>query len=78
MHLATVFFEWDKAFGGGYETWVRLQAAYDVAQTEKTAEAIKVKRDVQKSDWVFAGFLCTSIACTVFSRSTAAFKVKDS
>ena len=24
----------DKAFGGGCETWIRLQAAYDLAQAE--------------------------------------------
>jgi len=27
----------DKAFGGGAETWFRLQAAYDLAQAEKHA-----------------------------------------
>ena len=34
----------DKAFGGGAETWLRLQAAYDLAQAEKHADKIKVKR----------------------------------
>ena len=34
----------DKAFGGGAETWLRLQAAYDLAQMEKKARSIKVKR----------------------------------
>jgi len=34
----------DKAFGGGAETWLRLQAAYDLAQASKRAEKIKVKR----------------------------------
>ena len=34
----------DKAFGGGAETWLRLQAAYDVAQLGKEADKIKVKR----------------------------------
>ena len=34
----------DKAFGGGADTWYRLQAAYDLAQTMKTADQIKVKR----------------------------------
>jgi plasmid maintenance system antidote protein VapI len=43
----------DKAFGGGCETWIRLQAAYDLAQAEKKAGDIKVKRVVQKSDGVF-------------------------
>jgi plasmid maintenance system antidote protein VapI len=43
----------DKAFGGGCETWVRLQAAYDLAQAEKKAGNIKVKRYVQKLDEVF-------------------------
>jgi antitoxin HigA-1 len=32
----------DKAFGGGADTWLRLQAAYDLAQV-RTSE-IKVKR----------------------------------
>ena len=34
----------DKAFGGGAETWLRLQAAYDLAQAEKHANKIKVRR----------------------------------
>ena len=34
----------NKAFGGGAETWLRLQAAYDLAQMEKKAGAIKVRR----------------------------------
>ena len=34
----------DKAFGGGAETWVRLQAAYDLAQAMKHAHRIKVTR----------------------------------
>jgi antitoxin HigA-1 len=33
----------DKAFGGGAETWICLQAAYDVAQAEKEAGKIKVR-----------------------------------
>jgi antitoxin HigA-1 len=34
----------DKAFGGGAETWLRLQAAYDLAPLGKEADKIKVKR----------------------------------
>ena len=34
----------DKAFGGGAETWLRLQAAYDLAQAKKYADKIKVSR----------------------------------
>jgi len=34
----------DKAFGGGAATWVRLQAAYDLAQAMRHADRIKVKR----------------------------------
>ena len=34
----------DKAFGGGAETWLRLQAAYDLAQAMKRADKIKVER----------------------------------
>jgi addiction module HigA family antidote len=28
----------EKAFGGGAETWLRMQAAYDLAQAENTLE----------------------------------------
>ena len=34
----------DKAFGGGAETWLRLQVAYDLAQVMKRASRIKIKR----------------------------------
>jgi addiction module HigA family antidote len=34
----------DKAFGGGADTWYRLQAAYDLAQAMTRAGRIKVKR----------------------------------
>lgn len=34
----------DKAFGGGAEIWMRLQAAYDLAQAMKRADRIKVAR----------------------------------
>ncbi len=34
----------DKAFGGGAATWLRLQAAHDLAQAEKEADKIKVDR----------------------------------
>lgn len=33
----------DKAFGGSAETWLRLQAAYDLAQARKHEGRIKVK-----------------------------------
>jgi antitoxin HigA-1 len=33
----------DKAFGGGAETWLRLQMAYDLAQARKHEGEIKVK-----------------------------------
>ena len=33
-----------KAFGLTTEHWMRLQMAYDLAQVEKTAKTIKVKR----------------------------------
>ncbi len=33
-----------KAFGGGAETWLRLQAAYDLARAMKHADEIKVER----------------------------------
>ena len=34
----------DMAFGRGADTWLRLQAAYDLAQARKKAGSIKVKR----------------------------------
>ncbi len=34
----------DKAFGGGADTWFRLQAVYDLAQVMKRAKEIKVER----------------------------------
>ncbi len=34
----------DKAFGGGAETWYRLQAAWDLAQTMRRADRIEVER----------------------------------
>jgi|SRR4051794_29527319 addiction module HigA family antidote len=37
----------DKAFGGGADTWLRLQSAYDLAQAMKHASRIKVSRLVR-------------------------------
>lgn len=34
----------DKAFGGGAETWLRLQSAYDLAEAMRHADKIKVER----------------------------------
>ena len=34
----------DKAFGGGADTWFRMQAAYDLAQAMKMADRIQVER----------------------------------
>jgi len=34
----------DKAFGGGADTWYRLQAAYDLAQAMRKRDSIKVAR----------------------------------
>ena len=34
----------DKAFGGGAETWLLLQAAYDLARALEHADEIKVER----------------------------------
>ena len=34
----------DKAFGGGAETWLRLQAAYDLAEAMKRADELEVER----------------------------------
>lgn len=42
----------EKAFGGGVETWLRMQAAYDLAQAKKRTGKIKVIR--VKDDWIRA------------------------
>lgn len=34
----------DKAFGGGPEVWLRMQASYDLAQALTHADEIKVER----------------------------------
>ena len=34
----------DKAFGGGADTWLRLQVAYDLAKAMMHADEIKVER----------------------------------
>jgi antitoxin HigA-1 len=34
----------EKAFGGSAETWLRMQAAYDLSHVEKHVGKIKVKR----------------------------------
>ena len=34
----------DKAFGGGAETWIRMQAGYDLAQAMRREGEIKVER----------------------------------
>ena len=34
----------DKAFGGGADTWFRMQAAYDLAQAMKKADRIQIER----------------------------------
>jgi len=38
----------DKAFGGGAETWLQLQMAYDLAQARQHEAEIKVKRVVRR------------------------------
>src|SRR5262244_3890445 len=38
----------DKAFGGGAETWLRLQMAYDLAQARQHEGEIKVKRILRR------------------------------
>ncbi len=44
----------EKAFGGGAETWLRLQAAYDLAQAEKKSGTIKIKRVSERTRLVHA------------------------
>ena len=40
----------DRAFGGGAETWLRLQMAYDLAQAQKGAAKITVQRLRRKAN----------------------------
>jgi addiction module HigA family antidote len=40
----------DKAFGGGAETWLRVQMAYDLAQARKRAKDISVRRVQRTGD----------------------------
>ena len=47
----------DKAFGGGAETWLRLQMAYDLAQAQKGASKITVQRVRRKANEQGAGRL---------------------
>lgn len=42
----------DKAFGGGAETWLRLQAVYDLAQAQKNAGKIKVRRVAERTEQI--------------------------
>ena len=39
----------DKAFGGGAETWLRLQMAFDLAQVRKREKQIVVRRVRRKA-----------------------------
>jgi addiction module HigA family antidote len=34
----------DKAFGGGAETWLRMQVAYDLAQVRKRPKQFRINR----------------------------------
>lgn len=40
----------DKAFGGGAETWLRLQMAYDLAGAEKKAGKMRITRVRHKAE----------------------------
>ncbi|MCY4189337.1 MAG: HigA family addiction module antitoxin [Bryobacterales bacterium] len=37
----------DKAFGGGADTWYRLQSAWELAQAKKSASGIRIERMVK-------------------------------
>ena len=36
--------DWKRRFSGGAETWLRMQAAYDLAQAGKRSGKIKARR----------------------------------
>ena len=40
----------EKAFGSTAETWIRLQAAYDIAQAKKQSDSIHVNRYVPSKE----------------------------
>lgn len=40
----------DKAFGGGADTWLRMQAAYDLARAQRIASKLKVRRMTDRRD----------------------------
>lgn len=40
----------EKAFGSTADTWIRLQAAYDMAEARKKADSIHVNRYVPKEE----------------------------
>jgi len=44
----------EKAFGGGAETWLRMQAAYDLAQAGKKSRTIRVRRVTERSGTIHA------------------------
>jgi len=44
----------DKAFGGGAETWLRLQLAYDLAEAEKKAGKMRIARVRNKPELLHA------------------------
>jgi addiction module HigA family antidote len=44
----------ETAFGGGAETWLRLQVAYDLAQAEKKSGKIKVRRVTERAGTIHA------------------------
>jgi addiction module HigA family antidote len=40
----------DKAFGGGAETWLALQMAYDLAQARKRTRGLTIRRYASRRD----------------------------
>jgi plasmid maintenance system antidote protein VapI len=44
VEIGRMFDDAAQAFGGGADTWFRLQAAFDLAQAMKKADEIKVQR----------------------------------
>ena len=53
----------DKTFGGGADTWLRVQAAYDLAQAMQHVDEIKVKRLSPAAD----PWNCQAVALTRLS-----------
>ena len=59
----------DKAFGGGADTWYRLQSTWELAQAKKKAHRIRVERLVSARHFVRL-VSCAPRSCTSLRRGS--------